>query len=363
MPKVSGWIYTTEGFVEGTVSFEGGIVEGLSRQRERDVRASGLILPCFFNAHTHIGDSVVLEEPVGTLEELVAPPGGLKFRRLQDATREELVAAMRRTLRRMALSGTAAFCDFREGGVEGATALREALERSPVDAVVLGRPVGLEYNSEEMRALLDVVEGVAVSSVSDWDYGELEKLARHVREAGKLFALHASETRREDIDTILDLKPDFLVHMTAATEDDWKRCSQEGVPVVVCPRSQVFFGRVPDIPGMLDAGLTLLLGTDNAMLSSPSILREMEFAYEVAKLRGGVSPRAILRMAHDGAKLLWRPHPITIQEGEPCSLLVLDAPSGGDPYYQVIRATAADILLISLGRWLWLRDKGRLKEV
>ncbi len=358
MPGVSGLVYGADGFREGTVRFREGIVEEIRPVVEEDVIARGIILPCFFNAHTHVGDSIILEEPVGTLEEIVAPPSGLKFRRLGQVSQEELVDAMRRTLRRMVLSGSAGFSDFREGGVEGAKALRGALRESPLKGVLLGRPASLSYDKGEVDALLQMVDGVGVSSVSDWDYSELERLARHTRAKGKTFSLHASEASREDVDVVLDLKPDFLIHMTMASSSDWERCAQEGVPVVVCPRSQLFFGRLPDIPGMLEAGLTLYLGTDNAMFASPSMLREMEFAYHVSKLRTSLPPERVIRMAIGGAKLLNSPHPITIQEGVPSSLLVLDVPTRGDAYYQAIRATEADILLLSLGERMWVRDRG-----
>lgn len=338
--------------------FWDGIVEEIRPVQEDDVLARGLILPSFFNAHTHIGDSIVLEEPLGTLEEVVAPPRGLKFRRLKEASRGELVAAMKRTIRRIILAGTAAFCDFREGGVAGSEAIREALQGSPLYCLLLGRPANLGYDRDEVDALLRVTDGIGVSSVSDWEYGELQKLARHVRAKGRVFSLHASEVEREDLDLVLDLKPDFLVHMTMASQADWQRCAQEEVPVVICPRSQVFFGRVPDISGMVAAGLRLCIGTDNVMFSNPSMLREMEFAYHLGKLKGHVSPEAILKMAYEGAKLLSGPHPITIQEGVPSSLLVLDVPTEGDEYYQAIRAPESDILLLSLGREVWLRDKG-----
>ncbi len=36
-------------------------------------------MPAFFNAHTHVGDTVAMDLPVtGALEELVTPPNGLK---------------------------------------------------------------------------------------------------------------------------------------------------------------------------------------------------------------------------------------------------------------------------------------------
>ncbi|MEE9592726.1 MAG: amidohydrolase family protein, partial [Thermoplasmata archaeon] len=279
MPTASGWIYTREGFEEGTVTFENGTITEVSRERAADALAKGLILPGFVNAHTHLGDAVVLEEPKGTLEEIVAPPEGLKFRRLKSATQEELRTAIRRALRRMLQGGTSTTLDFREGGQLGLSALGDAALGLPVQVIALGRPQGLHYDETEVAGLLKILDGIGVSSLSDWEIDPLSELARHVKSNGLLFALHASEAFREDIDTILDLNPDFLVHMTAARPSDWERVAEEDIPVAVSPRSQMFFGRVPDIPGMIQAGMRLMLGTDNAMFAHPSLLREMEFAY------------------------------------------------------------------------------------
>lgn len=362
MRRVAGRLYTPEGFQEATVSFGGGRVEEVRPGVGGEGATQGLILPAFVNAHTHVGDAVVEEEPVGTLEEIVAPPDGLKFRRLREATEEALQGAMRRALWEMARTGTAALCDFREGGVAGAQALQRTLGATPLEGTVLARPGGLVYEAEEVERLLQEADGVAVSGVAEWDAGALEELARHVHRRGRTFALHASEARREDLDAILDLRPDFLVHMTAASPQDWERCAQEGLPVVVCPRSQLLFGRVPDLPGMAKAGLRLALGTDNVMVARPSMLREMETAYRVARLRGRIPPADVLRMAYEGANLLIRPPPIRIREGAPSRFLVLDVPLTGDVSYRAIHATAADISLVVLGRHVWMRDRGWIEE-
>ncbi|MFQ6013763.1 MAG: amidohydrolase family protein, partial [Thermoplasmata archaeon] len=329
MPTASGWIYTPEGFAKGAVTFRHGTVTEVATEARPRALVKGLILPGFVNAHTHLGDAVVLEEPHGSLEEVVAPPHGLKFRRLRAASREDLVAALHGALRRMLQAGTTASLDFREGGQEGIKALREAAAGQPLAITALGRPRRLRYEKEEVEGLLKLADGVGVSGLSDWDFGALSDLARHVRGRGRLFALHASEAFREDIDAVLDLKPDFLVHMTAGRRSDWERCAEEDLPVALSPRSQVFFGRVPDIPGMRDAGLRLMLGTDNAMFAHPSLLREMEFAYQVAKLRGGVPPETILAMAYEAANLLTGPSRMAVREGAPCNFLVLDLPWGG----------------------------------
>ncbi len=342
--------------------FEEGFIKEVVSEKDDAALAKGLILPSFYNAHTHLGDSVVLEEPKGALEDIVRPPDGLKFRRLREATSGQIVRAMGKTLVRMVNSGTAGFCDFREGGIEGSEQLRDALREAGLSGLILGRPEGLLYDAEEVRELLKVADGIAVSGVSDWPHDELRRLAHDVKRAGRSFALHGSEGVREDIDSILDLGPDFLVHMTQGTADDWGRCAQEGVPVVVCPRSQMFFGRVPDIPGMKEAGLDLYLGTDNAMLANPSMLTELQFAHRAARLRGGTPPEGILPMAFEGAKLLSGTHPITIQEGSPSNLVVLDAEAGGNAAYQVVKASEADITLLSLGPAVWIRQGGWLME-
>lgn len=362
MPKVSGWIYAPEGWTEGTVHFRNGVVEEVGTGREEDALARGLILPSFFNAHTHLGDSVVLEEPQGNLDEIVGPPDGLKFRRLREASPDEITRAMIKSLSKMVRTGTAGFCDFREGGVQGSRQLKRAQRETGLAGLVLGRPEGLEYDAEEVNALLDVADGVAVSSISDWPYDELQKLARHVRRVKRLFSLHASEGQREDIEAVLDLRPDLIIHMTSATEDDWVMCAQEGIPVVLCPRSQMFFGRAPDIQAMRASGLVLYLGTDNAMFADPSMLTEMEFAYRVARLKGELRPEDALAMALGGAKLLSDTHPITVQEGSPSNLVVLDVEAAGNAAYHVIKANEADISLLSLGPAVWVRESGWLKE-
>jgi cytosine/adenosine deaminase-related metal-dependent hydrolase len=305
---------------------------------------------------------VVLDEPRGSLDEVVAPPDGLKFRRLNEASQEELIAAIRHALRRMLRGGTTGGLDFREGGQRGLTALRDAASDLPVNIAAFGRPGGLAYDQDEVAELLKLVDGVGVSGLSEWEPEALLKLAAHVKKNGLPFALHASEAFREDIDRILDLHPDFLVHMTAGRPADWERCAEEGVPVALTPRSQVFFGRVPDIPGMHAAGLRLMLGTDNAMFAHPSLMGEMEFAYQVAKLHGGLSPGDILAMAYEAANLLTAPSRRAIQEGAPCNFLVLDLPGRGDAAYRVIKASEADIALLAVGPRIWDRERGWLPE-
>ena len=351
--RVTGSFYDGQRFREGTVGWEDGVIVEARAGRSRDALAQGLILPGLWNAHTHLGDAVVSQELVGSLEDLVAPPHGLKHRVLAKAKDAAVIAAMRRAVATMVRSGTTGCTDFREGGLLGLKLFYAALAALPVQGIALGRPLGLEYDAREVDAILRSADGIALSSNEDWPRDAVEKLAAHVRRERKVFALHCSERIREDIDRVLDLRPAFLVHMVHATDADLARCSDAGVPVVVCPRSNAFFGLTPDIPRMLAAGVELLLGTDNAMINVPSMLREIEFAYRVARMKGGVPAREVLRMALLGRRLADPKTAGGIRVGERADLVVLDVPGGNSGFASVVRASAGDIRLVIAGGRPW----------
>lgn len=71
--------------VDGYITIENGIIKSVE---ESTAATDAIIAPCFVNAHTHIGDSVIKDPPYLPLEELVQPPHGLKHRILRDLTRQ-----------------------------------------------------------------------------------------------------------------------------------------------------------------------------------------------------------------------------------------------------------------------------------
>src|SRR5207247_9428843 len=111
--RVSGWFYDGQRFREGTVGWEEDVVVEIRSGRPRAPLAEGLIMPGLWNAHTHLGDAIVTQELKGTIEELVAPPHGLKHRVLAKAKDAAVISAMRRAMATMVRTGTTGFSDFR----------------------------------------------------------------------------------------------------------------------------------------------------------------------------------------------------------------------------------------------------------
>jgi cytosine/adenosine deaminase-related metal-dependent hydrolase len=317
--------------ITGRVVVEDGTITAVE---ETATDSDAIVLPAFVNAHTHLADSIAKEAGRGlSLDELVAPPDGLKHRLLREASTEEKVAAIRRTLRFMEQAGTAACVEFREGGVDGVRTLRTALTGADIDAVVLGR---------ESDAAMQMADGFGASGARDGEFGQIRNATR---DADKLFGIHAGERDSLDLNPALDLDPDFLVHVVHPEPLHLERIADSEIPVVACPRSNLVTRvGVPPLRELLDR-TTVALGTDNVMLNSPSMFREMEFAAKLADL----SAPEVLRMATvNGAEIAGLNCGL-VSSGRDAKLLVLDGDSDNlcgarDPVRAVVRrAGVADV--------------------
>ena len=317
--------------VRGRVVVENGRIDAVE---ETATDSTDIVLPAFVNAHTHLGDSVAKEAAVGlSLDEAVAPPDSLKHRRLTAADREELVSAMRRTLRFMRRTGTVSALDFRESGPAGARALREAASDTGVEPFVFG---------SGDPSVLDVADGYGASGANDDDFAA-ERAA--CEEHGVPFAIHAGEPDATDIHPALDLDPDLLVHMVHAEREHLERVAAESVAVAVCPRANAVLDvGTPPIRELLDRA-TVALGTDNVMLNQPSMFREMATAAK----RFDVTDREVLRMATAAGADIAGLDCGVIEPGRRAALLVLDGDSDNlsgseDPVGAVVRrATGMDV--------------------
>lgn len=288
MEYISGEILTDNKFKKGYIAFENRIIIeiGIGNPPKKPI-CKGLIVPTFVNAHTHIGDSFIKEKCIKlpkNIEKLVKPPNGLKHKLLREVQDEDIIKGMEKSISIMMKSGTGYFCDFRENGILGISQFKAAIHKYNINSLILSRPDSLEYSKSEIDILLKNSDGIAISSISDWEYSELQKVARDVNRRKKIFALHASERLREDIDSILDLKPNFLVHMLKATVSDLKIVKDNNIPIVICPRSNSFYGLKPNFKLYKKVGIILLIGTDNAMINSPVISDEINYILSISKV-------------------------------------------------------------------------------
>ena len=275
MKSASGLLYRNGGFIEANAVIGKNGLE-IKEGPLENPDMTGIILPMPVNCHTHLGDAFIKIPEKASVEELVAPPNGLKHRMLAEVDSDVQESAMTDAAEIMAASAVRSFIDFREGGIEGASKLLSAVLGTGLRPVIMGRPIA-GYEPREMDALLRVVDGIGLSAVSDIDNEELQQISGHVKSAGKTLGLHASEAIQENSDAYLDLNPDFLVHMVKADMDDLAACSEADVPIVVCPSANDYFDLKPPVRKMLDVGITVCLGTDNAMLATPDMFREMRF--------------------------------------------------------------------------------------
>ncbi|MFC7042509.1 amidohydrolase family protein [Halonotius sp. GCM10025705] len=333
MQQFEGTILAEDSFapVRGRVVVDDGQITAVE---ETATDSTDIVLPAFVNAHTHIGDSVAKEAGVGlSLDEAVAPPDSEKHRRLAAASRDELITAMRRTLRFMADTGTAAHLDFRESGEAGTEALRTAASETATDAVIFG---------SGPASVLELADGYGASGANDDEFTDERAAAR---EANKPFAIHAGEPDATDIHPALDYEPELLVHMVHAESGHLERVAEQAIPIAVCPRANAVLGvGRPPIRELL-AHTTVALGTDNVMLNPPSMFREMAFTAKTYD----VTDREVLRMATRAGAEIADLNCGVIEPGRRAALLVLDGDSDnlsgtGNPISAVVRrATGLDI--------------------
>ena len=300
----------SELFLDGAIS-EGSVTldaDGLvARIHEGDPTPDepGLIVPAPCNAHTHIADIVARGQIEATsLEEVVAPPDGLKHRILARTPEVELVGGMVHAVREAAAAGVSRLIDFREGGPYGARLAREATTGEASAVTILGRPTAPDRWEDEADKLLPLVHGIGVSGLADQPSGislaQADWCAAHARP----LALHWAEGRHEGLDAALALEPALLVHATHASKADITRLADEP-PVALCPRSNALFGNRPPLSELLAAGVELALGTDNAMFHSTDIWQEVAWVREQWP---DVAAVDLLRMV-TGARLRGEPRP------------------------------------------------------
>jgi len=240
---------------------------------EKEVDAEYIVTPTFSNSHTHLADSVAMDIPYMSLDYAVSK-NGLKFRFLEKFE-NEIENAIRSALEEAIASGTTLLVDFREGGLKGARIFHKA-DTCQVGKI-LARPSSID--EAEKMARETWIYGFGMSGVKEHPFVFLEEIREIARKHKKIFAIHAGEKNSEDVELALSLEPDILIHLNMAEIQQLKKIVESEIPVVSCIRSNAFFDLL-NIKNyrFLSNYEKWMIGTDNAMISTPSILDEMKFA-------------------------------------------------------------------------------------
>ena len=329
--------------LEGYISIRDGLIREVGTGQV-DADCEGIVCPRFVNSHIHLGDSAFKDPPFLPLSQLVGP-GGYKTRLLNETPRESLIEGMRRSLAQMVDSGTCAFADFREGGEEGIRMLEESAGDLPLLMRIFGRPEQGEIKTPEG------CYGLGISSTRDYESNTVQRMVTEARRERKAVAIHAGEAARDDIPDAISLLPDHLVHMSRAEESDLKSVAGAGIPLVICPRSNLITGSgLPNVKRMVELGIVLGVGTDNVMLNSPDMFAEMHLISR-ALLH---DDRQVFKMCTlNGAKIMGLDQKLgSIREGKEARVMVINRNSNNlwgsvHPLHSIVRrAGPTDILAI-----------------
>tara|TARA_Y100000590_G_scaffold43848_1_gene46678 strand:+ start:660 stop:1844 length:1185 start_codon:yes stop_codon:yes gene_type:complete len=288
-----------------------------------------LLIPGLINCHTHIADSVGKDVSIDAdVDSKIHPMIGLKQKLLKETPKPILSKYIKNSAKTMIKKGITTFVDFREGGTGGVVFLKKSLSKIPIRCVILGR---LEHyntkneiqknislpveSSSKISEILKNCDGIGISGTNENSDSNLKSYSK----TRKIRAIHAAETidsakvsktitKKTETQRSMLLNPTFLVHMTYATKNDLKLASKKTRGIVVCPRANSALAEgIPNILEMIQSGCNLTIGTDNVMINSPDMFREMDFLWKVTmgKSQKRFDPKLILKMATvNGGKLL-----------------------------------------------------------
>jgi len=297
---------------------------------EKIVDCEGLLMmPGLVNSHTHIGDSIGKDVGINSdVESKIHPVTGFKQRILKKSEISHLTSFIQNSCISMLRKGITTFIDFREGGLEGVKILRHAVSAIPIRSVILGRidyyqdaksikkniPL-IKQQKSNLTKLLQNCDGLGISGPNEFS----DSVLKYFSKQKKIHAIHSAETRESEIISrkitgktetcrALLAKPNFLVHMTHASKKDLRFVSKNKISIVVCPRANGALAEgIPNVTFMMEAGCNVAIGTDNVMINSPDMFKEMDYLWKVTMgfNKKRISPKSILQMATTNAGMMF----------------------------------------------------------
>ena len=317
--------------------------------------SGGLVMPGLVNAHTHLAMALLrgyaddkplhewLREDVWPVEGVLEP--------------EDVRVGAELGLLESIESGTTGLCDM----YFHVPAIVDAIERAGLRARVGHGVVTVGKDTDEARA--DFEEGLAVARAQDGAAGgrvstafmphslttvsgaELDEFVPEARDAGIPIHLHANETR-DEVAPIVDehgerpleyaaahgllSSTDFIAHGTHLDATEIELLAETGAGVVHCPASNMKLASgIAPVQAMLDAGVTVGLGTDGAASNNDlDMFDELRDAAMVGKLAAedasAVDAPTVVEMATAGSADVLGFETGRIAEGKKADIAVLD---------------------------------------
>ena len=361
--------------IKSNITVDDGIIIDISKDSKEGklIDADGAIVcPSFLNGHTHIGDSIIKDEGYGlSLGEMVKPPNGIKHRALTSAENDDIIEAMKLSMFDMVESGISHFIDYREGGINGVKLLKEASKDIPITPIILGRDDSFYGDNPDLskvknaiHKLLKVADGIAPSGFGEITDEVANLIVNECEKKGKISSIHVAESESTQMESLnkcnqteiqrgINSNFNQLVHCTNPKNDDLELIRNSNVNVVVCPRANATLnvGIVP-LNEMLNLGIKPILGTDNLMLNSPNMFRELEFTIKLMSVnyKNYLDPCELLKMATTNA-CLYNFNKYCIDVGQVAQFNVIKHFSK-NPYLSLINRSETKNILYTIDRYI-----------
>jgi len=300
---VAQQVWTPEGCLEnGAVDLapDGRTVLAVRSARPEDGEPlSGLLIPGLCNAHLHLELSWLAGKVPRSGQGFAPWVKGLLSAREAPIEHIQMEAAASQWAQKMRGSGTALVCDisnhgwtaphFRRHGLAGIVQ-RELVGFAPDEMVmdladapavkeggVVSRPTSHALYSthpDVLRKTLGMRQGAPSTMHLAEDQAELDFLRDGSGPYGALHARAGVDWRSVGVpgcgpvaylDRLGVLGPGLLaVHGVCLSQEEQHRLAQTGTPLCLCPRSNRWIGgELPDVLSLIEAGVTLCLGTDS----------------------------------------------------------------------------------------------------
>ncbi len=155
-------------------------------------------------------------------------------------------------------------------------------------------------------------------------------LAIHAAEAQSTVEESIKKYKMTEIKRTLELlDPDIYIHVTNPTEFDLRLLCTKGKKIVICPRANGILGvGSAPIKKMLDLHFVLGIGTDNVMLNSPDMFKEMDYLIKsqraIEKDSSFLSAKEVLKMATVNGGKIFDLNSGCIKKGYKADLLFID---------------------------------------